>query len=176
VCRLTEDVDITNLFTFSFRSLWHFGVLSKYTRNATLKTSFKAVFSWMYILSETAQYICMYWIQRPGCTQTLPYCREGQQSSPTDNYFCQCGNKTASRLFLDFGSTITMKAESFIQRIGIPRTHARISVVGLGASPAGVSLLSRTKSASLEVSGLIMSFLTSLIPSQQDKSSAPFWN
>jgi len=67
-----------------------------------------------------------------------------------------------------------MKAESFIQRIGIPRTHARISVVGLGASPAGVSLLSRTKSASLEVSGLIMSFLTSLIPSQQDKSSAPF--
>ncbi|KAH8317326.1 hypothetical protein KR074_003821, partial [Drosophila pseudoananassae] len=92
------------------------------------------------------------------------------------------GNETSCRLLLDTGSTITMVSESFIQRIGIPRTHARISVVGLGANPAGVSrgrasftLLSRTTTASLEVSCLIMSSLTSTIPAQQVKSNATIW-
>ncbi|XP_070144903.1 uncharacterized protein [Drosophila kikkawai] len=99
------------------------------------------------------------------------------------NVIDACGNTTSCRLLLDTGSTITMVSESFIQRIGISRSHARISVVGLGASPAGVSrgratftLLSRTTTASVEVTGLIMSSLTSLLPAQQVKSSSSIWN
>ncbi|XP_033254138.1 uncharacterized protein LOC117193495 [Drosophila miranda] len=92
------------------------------------------------------------------------------------------GNETTCRILLDTGSTITMVAESFIQRIGLPRTHARIPVVGLGANPAGVTrgratftLLSRTSSASVVVTGLIMNTLTSSIPAQRIESNTPMW-
>ncbi|XP_070140001.1 uncharacterized protein [Drosophila kikkawai] len=91
------------------------------------------------------------------------------------NVIDACGNTTSCRLLLDTGSTITMVSESFIQRIGISRTHAHISVVGLGASPAGVSrgratftLLSRTTTASVEVTGLIMTDPTFGAPANID--------
>ncbi|XP_041449923.1 uncharacterized protein LOC121404463 [Drosophila obscura] len=92
------------------------------------------------------------------------------------------GNETTCRILMDTGSTITMVSESFIQRIGLSRTHARIPVVGLGASPAGVTrgratftLLSRTSTTSVVVTGLIMSTLTSSIPAQRIESNTPMW-
>ncbi|XP_041451284.1 uncharacterized protein LOC121404932 [Drosophila obscura] len=92
------------------------------------------------------------------------------------------GDETTCRILMDTGSTITMVSESFIQRIGLSRTHARIPVVGLGASPAGVTrgratftLLSRTSTTSVVVTGLIMSTLTSSIPAQRIESNTPMW-
>ncbi|XP_070071112.1 uncharacterized protein [Drosophila takahashii] len=49
----------------------------------------------------------------------------------------RCGTRTLCRILLDSGSTITLATEAFIQRIGAPRTHARISVMGLSAQAAG---------------------------------------
>nr|XP_041631969.1 uncharacterized protein LOC121502441 [Drosophila kikkawai] len=92
------------------------------------------------------------------------------------------GNTTTCRLLLDTGSTITLASESFVQRIGVRRTHARISVLGLAANSAGVTrgrahikLRSRHSDQTVELVSFILNSLTSSLPAQAIDTSSSTW-
>ncbi|XP_041633403.1 uncharacterized protein [Drosophila kikkawai] len=92
------------------------------------------------------------------------------------------GNTTTCRLLLDTGSTITLASESFVQRIGVRRTHARISVLGLAANSAGVTrgcahikLRSRHSDQTVELVPFILNSLTSSLPAQAIDTSSSTW-
>ncbi|XP_043063191.1 uncharacterized protein LOC122319659 [Drosophila yakuba] len=92
------------------------------------------------------------------------------------------GNTTTCRLLLDTGSTITLASESFVQRIGVRRTHARISILGLAANSAGVTrgrahikLRSRHSGQAVELVSIILNSLTSSLPAQVIDTSSSTW-
>nr|XP_041630444.1 uncharacterized protein LOC121501913 [Drosophila kikkawai]XP_041630467.1 uncharacterized protein LOC121501916 [Drosophila kikkawai] len=92
------------------------------------------------------------------------------------------GNTTTCRLLLDTGSTITLASESFVQRIGVRRTHARISILGLAANSAGVTrgrahikLRSRHSDQTVELVSFILNSLTSSLPAQAIDTSSSTW-
>ncbi|XP_043062753.1 uncharacterized protein LOC122319488 [Drosophila yakuba] len=92
------------------------------------------------------------------------------------------GNTTTCRLLLDTGSTITLTSESFVQRIGVRRTHARISILGLAANSAGVTrgrahikLRSRHSGQTVELVSFILNSLTSSLPAQVIDTSSSTW-
>ncbi|KAM8719033.1 hypothetical protein ACLKA7_011696 [Drosophila subpalustris] len=92
------------------------------------------------------------------------------------------GNTTTCRMLLDKGSTITLASESFVQRIGVRRTHARISVLGLAANSAGVTrgrahfkLRSRNSNQVVELASFILASLTSSLPAQAIDTSSSTW-
>ncbi|XP_044779750.1 uncharacterized protein LOC123327402 [Drosophila simulans] len=92
------------------------------------------------------------------------------------------GNTTTCRLLLDTGSTITLASESFVQRIGVRRTHARISILGLAANSAGVTrgrahikLRSRHSGQTVELVSFILTSLTSSLPAQVIDTSSSTW-
>ncbi|XP_043650079.1 uncharacterized protein LOC122618022 [Drosophila teissieri] len=92
------------------------------------------------------------------------------------------GNTTTCRLLLDTGSTITLASESFVQRIGVRRTHARISILGLAANSAGVTrgrahikLRSRHSGQTVELVSFILNSLMSSLPAQVIDTSSSTW-
>ncbi|XP_070854450.1 uncharacterized protein [Drosophila suzukii] len=85
-------------------------------------------------------------------------------------------------MLLDTGSTITLASESFVQRIGVHRTHARISILGLAANNAGhtrgrahFKLRSRHSDHIIEMDSFILSSLTSSLPEQTIDTSSSTW-
>ncbi|XP_044779747.1 uncharacterized protein LOC123327400 [Drosophila simulans] len=92
------------------------------------------------------------------------------------------GNTTTCRLLLDTGSTITLASESFVQRIGVRRTHARISISVSAANSAGVTrgrahikLRSRHSGQTVELVSFILTSLTSSLPAQVIDTSSSTW-
>ncbi|XP_070068173.1 uncharacterized protein [Drosophila takahashii] len=92
------------------------------------------------------------------------------------------GNTTTCRMLLDTGSTITLASESFVQRIGVHRTHARISILGLAANNAGLTrgrahfkLRSRHSDHHIEMVSFILPSLTSSLPAQAIDTSSTTW-
>ncbi|XP_070068129.1 uncharacterized protein [Drosophila takahashii] len=82
----------------------------------------------------------------------------------------------------DTGSTITLASESFVQRIGVHRTHARISILGLAANNAGLTrgralfkLRSRHSDHHIEMVSFILPSLTSSLPAQAIDTSSTTW-
>ncbi|XP_055911959.1 uncharacterized protein LOC129945983 [Eupeodes corollae] len=76
------------------------------------------------------------------------------------------------RVLLDTGSQSSFISESCVQKLGLRRTHARIPVLGLGSMEAGftkgvvsLKLLSRYSSTFLTVDALVLTKLTSNLPS-----------
>ncbi|XP_046868923.1 uncharacterized protein LOC124461446 [Drosophila willistoni] len=92
------------------------------------------------------------------------------------------GKTFTCRALLDTGSTVSLATESFVQRIGMRRTHAKVPVRGLAANRAGVTrglvkfrICSCNSDHNIEVETYILSTLTSALPAQNVDMSSTQW-
>ncbi|XP_055910832.1 uncharacterized protein LOC129945200 [Eupeodes corollae] len=83
------------------------------------------------------------------------------------------GNLQNCRILVDSGSQVSFVGESFVQRLGIPRKHARIPISGVSSSDAGytkgvvsLTLISRFDKTSLVIDAYVMPKVTSNLPSR----------
>ncbi|XP_068158452.1 uncharacterized protein [Drosophila tropicalis] len=92
------------------------------------------------------------------------------------------GKTFTCRALLDTGSTVSLATESFVQRIGMRRTHAKVPVRGLAANRAGVTrglvkfrICSCNSDHNIEVETYILSTHTSALPAQNVDMSSTQW-
>ncbi|XP_046865635.1 uncharacterized protein LOC124459899 [Drosophila willistoni] len=92
------------------------------------------------------------------------------------------GKTFTCRALSDTGSTVSLATESFVQRIGMRRTHAKVPVRGLAANRAGVTrglvkfrICSCNSDHNIEVETYIVSTLTSALPAQNVDMSSTQW-